>query len=494
MLCNFISIIFLFLLLLGHFRVFAQNTIWTKTYGGSRQDGAYSIIKTKDGGLVLTGFSSSFNTNNLNDALLLKIDSSGVQQWMQNFNSGLNDIGFCVRKTMDDGFIIGGMTGSSAQLFNALLVRTDSLGNTIWHRTFNLGDDTRAHSVQQTSDGGFILVGQAWIGSPLFGSYDVYVLKTDSSGHTQWFRTFEYNDNFSPGADVALSVKQLPDKGYIIGGYTNSSVWASYLIRTDSLGNPIWSKVYDTTTVNQCNDVIYTSDGGFLLIGTRFDFDTETDVLLIKTDSLGNPLWQKTYGGFNVDYANSVSQLSDSGFVIVGQTGSFGAGQYDVYVLRTNRIGDTLWTRTFGGGNDDRGFSVEFIENRIYITGWTYSFGEGQSDVYLIKLEEPILSVQDNFTVPKSIVLYQNYPNPFNQKTTIKFSINSSESDLSRKAKVTLKVYDILGREIAILVDDHLKPGNYEVDWNAFNQSSGFYFYRLNVNGFLTAKSMVLLK
>ncbi len=465
----------------------AQNLVWSHTYGGAWQDGAFSIARTQDGGLILTGFNSSLNTNHTNDVLLLKTDASGNQLWMQTFGAALNDRGRCVRQTSDGGFIIGGMTEPSPQLFHALLVRTDSIGNILWQRTFDLGDDTRVHSVRQTSDGGFILAGQAWLGSPTFGSYDMYLVKTDAAGNVQWQRTFEYNDNFSPGADVALSVQQLPDHGYIIGGTTNSSVWASYLIRTDSLGTPVWSRVYDTLSVNECTDVIATSDGGFLLVGGRVDFNTDVDVLLIKIDAGGNPVWQRTYGGTNSDQANSVRQLPDGGFVIAGQTGSFGAGQFDVYVLRTNAAGDTLWTRTFGGPNDDRGFSVEVVSDGVVVGGWAWSFGGGQGDAYLLKLQDPVLDVQDSHALPQSARLYQNYPNPFNPSTRIPFSVRGS-------GFVSLKVYDVLGREVATLVNDNLQPGTYEVTWDATHQTSGVYFYQLKTDGVVATKRMAMVR
>lgn len=465
----------------------AQNVLWSRTYGGAWQDGAESVTKTRDGGLIVTGFNSSTNTNHLKDVLLMKTDASGNELWTRTFGGVRDDIGRCVRQTDDGGFIIGGMTEVSSQIFGALLVRTDASGNILWQRVFDLGDDTRGHAVWQTSDGGFILAGQAWLGSPTFGSYDVYVVKTDAAGNMQWQRTYAYNNNVAPGADVALSVRQLSDRGYIIAGLTNSTVWASYLIRTDSLGVPIWTRVYDTLSVNECYDVVLTADNGFLLVGGKVNPNTDVDVLLIKTDAGGNPSWERTYGGATSDQANSVRQLPDGGFIIAGQTSSFGAGQYDVYVLRTNATGETLWTRTFGGTSDDRGFSVDVLNDGVVVAGWAWSFGLGLGDAYLLKLQDPVLEVEESPWLPRSVELRQNYPNPFNPATRIPYSVGGS-------GFVSLKVYDVLGREVATLVNEVKQPGAYEVTFNGEGLPSGMYMYRLNAGNYSTAKKMLLTK
>jgi hypothetical protein len=464
----------------------AQNLMWWRTYGGAWQDGAFSVVSTQDGGLVITGFNSSLNANHVNDVFLLKTDASGNQVWMRTFGAALNDRGRCVRQTQDGGFIIAGMTEISPQIYSALLARTDSTGNILWQRTFNLGDDARGHSAWQTLDGGFILAGQAWLGSP-FGSYDMYLVKTDAAGNLQWQRTYAYNNNAAPGADIALSVRQLGDRGYILGGVTQSSVWASYLVRTDSLGTPIWSRVYDTLSVNECNNVILTSDNGFLLVGGKVN-SGYSDVLLIKTDAGGNPIWQRTYGGATSDEAYSVRQLPDGGFAIAGNTTSFGAGGYDMYVLRTNALGDTLWTRTFGGSNDDRGFSLERAQDGgIVVAGWVWSFNAPLGDACVIKLQDSPLGVTLEPTHPTRTELLQNYPNPFNPRTTIRFELSAAQH-------VTLKVYNLLGKEVATLLNGNLQPGEHEVQWDASGQASGTYFYQLKADGFIATKPMALVK
>jgi hypothetical protein len=466
------------LLMMSSMHSFSQSVQWARTYGGPGQDGAYSVSKTRDNGLIVTGFIAG-------SIFLLKTDAAGNELWRRTFS--IAGSGRCVRQTNDGGYIIAGMTGISE--FDAILIRTDSAGNVLWHHQYDMGDDTRGHSVWQTSDGGFILAGQAWVGSPTLGSYDMYVVKTDASGNVQWQRTYFYNNSVAPGADIALAVQQLSDRGYIIGGLTNSSVWASYLVRTDSLGNVIWSRVYATGSVNECYDLQQTYDGGFILTGGIFSFTTDVDLLLIKTDSSGNLIWQRTItpGGLQPDRGNSVRQLSDGGFIVAGQT-TVGAGGYDVYVVRTDSAGDVLWWNSYGGGNDDRGFSVDVTrDGGIVVAGWTWSFGQGSGDVYMLKLLDETFEVSENVVHPTGFYLAQNYPNPFNSSTRISFTIPFA-------GIVTLKVYNLLGQEIATLIKEFKQTGQYEVNWDASALTSGVYFYSLEVGRFRKTKRMQKLQ
>ena len=439
---SFFLCVIMTLILIDCSSIFSQNIIWTTTFGNQWDDGAYSIVKTNDGGLAFTGFQS---TQYINDLLIMKLDSSGSQIWVKTTGGELNDRGHCIEQTIDGGFIICGMTEPSPQLFYALLLKIDGGGNILWQKIFNLGDDTRFHSVQQTSDGGYIVAGQAWLGSQYSGSYDMYIVKTDSMGNIEWQRTYEYNDNFAPGADVALSIKQLWDNGFIIGGFTQGSVWSSYLIRTDANGNTIWSKVYDTLNVTSCWDVIITSDNSFLLVGEKFSFETDTDVLIMKLDTNGNLIWQKVYGGVNSDRANSVRQLPDGGFIIAGQTGSFGSGQFDVYLLRTNSNGDLIWYKTFGGPYDDRGNSVEVVDDGIVLAGWSWSFGSGQGDAYIIKVNDPAFSVRIDSLSPQTITRsgrLKIYGKNFGSDTTDSYVlIDGKKAIISRWSNNKIVVY-----------------------------------------------------
>lgn len=463
----------------------AQSIQWTQTYGGSGQDGAESMVSTDDGGLVIAGFKSP-TAFGYKDVLLMKTNASGNELWSRTYSLGLNDIARSIRKTVDGGFIVAGMTEVNPQTFDPFLIKTDSAGILQWQRQYDygFGDDDRAHGVWQTSDGGYIIAGQTWLMHGPFGNYDMYIIKTDANGDVQWNRIF-YREN--EGGDVALAVQQTNDGGYIIGGFTQSSVWASYIIRTDSLGNATWSNIYPGEWQSECYEIQAVDDGGFILTGTESSFETDTDVLLMKLGATGNVLWKKIYGSVDADQGESIQQLPDGGYVVAGMS-AHGAGSYDMYVVRTNASGDSLWTKTTGGSSDDRAFSiVSGQEASYFVAGWAWSYGQGLGDVYLVKLADLASGVTDKEILPTSAVLHQNYPNPFNPSTTITY-------DLQITSHVTLKVFDILGREVATLVDGEESAGTKSVSLNAGNMASGVYLYRLQADKFSQVRTMLIVK
>lgn len=239
--------------------------------------------------------------------------------------------------------------------------------------------------IQPTTDNGYILVGTTL--SFGAGGYDVYLIKLDNNSDTLWTKTYGGSNN-----EYGNSVKQTPDGGYIIAG--NSTSFGAngqdvYLLKTDSLGNVSWSKLFGGAGTDYGNTVLLTSDGGYLVGGTTQNLGAGNyDAYLIKTDANGNALWTKTYGGSFEENGNFVQQTSDNGFILIGITQSFGAGGVDIYVVKTNATGDTLWTKTYGDALDDFGFSImQTADNGYILAGATNSFGAGSFDCLLMKTD-----------------------------------------------------------------------------------------------------------
>ena len=202
----------------------------------------------------------------------------------------------------------------------------------------------------------------------------------------EWSKTFG-----GPRVDGGVSVQQTSDGGYIVVGETNSFGAGGsdvYLVKTDSNGNMQWNKTFGGSKDDWGFSVQQTRDGGYIIAGKTDSFGAGgSDVYLVKTDSNGNMQWNKTFGGNYYDFGCSVQQTSDGGYIIVGTTFSFGAGSYDVYLIKTDSSGNMQWSKTFGGPEDDWGYSVQQTGDGGYIVvGETNSFGAGNIDIWLIKL------------------------------------------------------------------------------------------------------------
>jgi len=303
-------------------------------------------------------------------------------QWEKTFGGSDIDAGFSVQQTTDGGYIIAGLTYSfGTGNGDVYLIKTDSAGNLLWQKTF---DGYAGYSVQQTNDGGYIVAGPL---SNIVGYSHVFLIKTDSSGNLSWRKTLGGN-----GDDGAYSVQLTSDGGYIIAGSTDSFGAGHsdvYLIKTDSVGNKQWQKTFGGSDFDMGLWSQQTIDGGYIILGqTRSFGEGDYDIYLIKTDSVGNKQWQKTFGGSGSDYPGSVQQTADGGYIVSGSIASSGEGGYDVCLLKTDLNGNLQWQKIFGGSRDDFGGIVQLtFDGGFTIAGATKSFGAGGADAYLIKTD-----------------------------------------------------------------------------------------------------------
>jgi len=379
---KYLKVIIVSMIMAGGVYAAQGETLWTRTYGGDNTDGGVSVQETQDGGFIIAGYTKSYGAGDA-DVYIIRTDGNGNTLWTKTYGGSNWDQGMSVQQTTDGGFIIAGWIHSSgAKGDDVYLIRTDENGNTLWTKTYGGNDDDRGYSLQETHDGGFIIAG--WTSSYGSGNSDVYLIRTDENGNTLWTKTYGGSGN-----EVGYSVQQTTDGGFIIAGYTYQDVYNSdvYLIRTDENGNTLWTKTYGGSGSELGFSVQQTTDGGFIIAGYTDSYGAGNgDVYLIRTDENGNTLWTKTYGGSDYDEGYSVRQTTDGGFIIAGYTDSYGAGNDDVYLIRTDENGNTLWTRTYGGSDYDEGYSVQqTTDGGFIIAGYTDSYGAGNGDVYLIR-------------------------------------------------------------------------------------------------------------
>jgi len=309
-----------------------------------------------------------------------KIDSLGNAIWANDYGGVFRS----VQQTVDGGYILAGYIGSGAGERDVYLVKVNSIGDTIWAKA--IGGDTTdvAYSVQQTTDTGYIITGSTQ--SYGAGKNDIYLIKTDNNGSIEWTKTFGGTEN-----DFGYSVKQTLDSGYIITGAAislGSGNFDVFLLKTDNTGDIVWAKTYGS---NFLDDIGYsvqrTSDNGYVIAGYTDDFGMGIGGLyVIKTDSLGNIIWTKDYGKGGGDYnlgegAKFISQTNDGGFIITGHTELLNPN-VQLYLIKTDSIGDTLWTKVYDGSGGAIGYSVQQTDDGGYIVA-----GQTNNEVYLIKTD-----------------------------------------------------------------------------------------------------------
>ncbi|MBN4051405.1 PKD domain-containing protein, partial [bacterium AH-315-M05] len=296
---------------------------------------------TPDGGYIISGLTTLAGFGAW-DISLMKIDAGGNVQWFRTYGGGGNDYGQFVQLTTDGGYIISGQQDSyGVGGLDVFLLKTDNTGNVQWMKTYGGGAADHAAYVEQTSDGGYIIT--ASTGSFGTGGQDLWLIKTDGSGNVQWTKT--YGGTGAEGEHWNTEGQITFDGGYIIATSTTSFGAGSndlLLVKTDNLGNVQWSNAYGGTGDDGARSVRQTPDGGYAITGYTTSFGAGgRDFYLVKTDSSGALEWSKAYGGPGTEKAMSVQPTNDGGYVMSGNTTSFGANNYDVYIVKTDTIGNT---------------------------------------------------------------------------------------------------------------------------------------------------------
>ncbi len=383
------------------------NLVWTKTYGGNKPDFPYHMLATNDGNYFLVGYSQSYGGGDY-DILLIKIDTAGNLLWTKTYGGNGNDMARDVISTSDGNYMIVGWSNSPGLADqNANLIKIDPAGTVIWSKLYGGSANDYGNCVKQTSDGGFIMVGQTFsFGSP---GGDAYLVKTNANGDTTWTKRFggAYSDE---GYYITVN----PDGSYV------------FLVR-------------DSSTAGK-----------------------DIDVRIIKTDSIGNVIWNKVYGGNQKDTPKMIQPTSDGGYIVGAISRSFGWVNPDMWILKLNNTGDTTWTRHYGGSQNEHCYAIRELPDGSYIaTGKTASFGPDFDPIFLKLNPNGTLAVGINeLAVSKTNI--KVYPNPTNG--LIKLDIGDIYP-----SKISIK--NILGEEIYL---NSVIPNDLTLDLKG--QKPGVYF------------------
>lgn len=404
-----------------------------KTFGGSKNESARSIIKTLDGGYAILGFTQSADGDILNktnesfDYLLVKYSQDHTLQWQKTYGGSDDDRGSDIIQTSDGGYAILGSSKSDDgdvsenNGFNDFwLLKTNSSGDIIWEKSFGFSGSDEGISIIQTQDAGFLIVGvldvtasggqgNIKLTSKRHAGGDYWAIKLNSTGILQWSKYF--GGTFT---DTPYDVIQTDDNGYIIVGSSdsidvdiknNKGSYDFWIIKISEIGELVWEKSFGGLQADEARGIVKTNDGNYLIIGDTRSEDTDVsfnkgaaDFWVIKISPNGNLIWEKTFGGSSFDAARSVSKTQDGGFIICGSSRSANIdlnnnnGQNDAWVIKIDNNGYIIWQKSVGGTEVDLAYdAIELNDNSVIIVGESSSSNlditenKGFSDLLIFK-------------------------------------------------------------------------------------------------------------
>lgn len=330
-------------------------------------------------------------------AMILSFTSFAQVKFEKVYGSTGYDYGYSVTQMYDTGYaIVGTTTSFGSGSTDMYLLKTNSLGVAIGQKTFGGINIDQAYSVKSTIDSGLVIAG--YTNSFGFGGYDMYVVKTDKNCDTIWTKTYG-----GTNWDFAYSIEQTTDSGYIIAGGTYSNGSGSedmFLVKTTSAGDTLWTKTFGGTNDDEAKSVKQTSDGGYILTGFSKSFgDLNGDIFVVKTDNMGNMLWTYTYQGLLDDFSYDVLEdNTGAGYIIGGETKSLALG-FQGIIIRLTTSGSLIGASTIYGAaaNDGINAITQTADGRFATMGYTNSYGAGASD-FAFYLENPIGSFVRSLT------------------------------------------------------------------------------------------------
>ncbi|HNV72174.1 MAG TPA: hypothetical protein PKO06_20875, partial [Candidatus Ozemobacteraceae bacterium] len=380
----------------------STNIVWQHSFGGTSDDGAHCLRLTGDGGWVTAGFTQSTDGDikefaGKSDALVIKYDSAGKVAWSRVYGEGERDVAYSIALTSDGGYVFTGSTehctdedahycGSN----DLWVVRLTAGGEVLWQKCFGGNHDEVGTGIQQTSDGGFIVVGTTCssdgeeVGTTL-GETDALVLKLDVNGELVWSKRLG-----GIGDDVGYGVQQTTDSGYVVTGRIDvgpETLGALHglgdvmIVRLDASGEVVWQQHYGGTDEDIGYGVTQTTDGGFAVIGCTHSSDGDVrgnhggnDVWALKLAASGTLEFQHCYGGVDEEVGFAIHPLSDGDFIVAGQThsvnGDLTTRNYrgaDLWLLRLDGILNLRWQIPFGSRKTDVGHDVQAMPDGTFL-------------------------------------------------------------------------------------------------------------------------------
>lgn len=362
----------------------AASTGWAAIYGGAKNDSANSIQQTGDGGYIVAGETDSFGAGWI-DALVSKLNPNGTVERQKSYGGRNYDRAVSIQQTDDGGYVMAGETDSfGAGDLDAWILKLKPNGAIEWQKTYGGVYFDQFNSIQQTGDGSYVAAGETWSFSAKGSS--LWVLKLRSDGTIGWQKT--YGRGLYNRAD---SIRQTGDGGYVVAGHTdpfstgNLNVW---VLKLNSNGTVEWQKSYSGMDYDRAFSIKQTNDRGYIVAGETESFGTgRFDAWILKLNPDGTPAWQKTYGGLKSDSAFSIQQTDDGGYIVAGETKSFSTGWTTPWVLKLGPGGTVEWQKSYGVADLDLVESIQQTSDAGYIAaGYMRSFADKGTHIWVLKL------------------------------------------------------------------------------------------------------------
>ncbi|MCB9194209.1 MAG: T9SS type A sorting domain-containing protein [Flavobacteriales bacterium] len=458
--------------------VSAQPSItWQKCLGGSADEQTRCIQRTMDGGYITAGSSSSADgdvggNHGGFDVWAAKLDSSGAIEWETNVGGTMNDLGLHVIQAQDSGYVIAGSTASNDGDVSGnqgdqdmWVVKLDADGDLLWQKCLGGSGSETAFCIRQTVDEGYIVAGITTSNdgevSGNNGDQDIWVVKLDAIGDLQWQKCLG-----SPAVDVAFTIEETDQGGYIVAGRVGSNGgdvsglhgdWDMWLVDLNGSGAIQWQRCYGGSGFDGGLDVRQTSDHGFIAAGLTYSVDGDVtdpigngDFWVVKCDSIGNLGWERCIGGTAEDVACSVRPIDGGGYIVVGRTlsndldASDNHGGRDLLAVELDASGNQVWQKCLGGSDEDWGWAVDTTADGGYIlAGYTSSDDQevsnnhGGQDIWVVKLGGDM-----TVSYPENVIpLITTYPNPSNGDFLLMPDARDTDP-------ITVRITDAVGRSV----------------------------------------------
>ncbi|HNL33753.1 MAG TPA: hypothetical protein PKM53_03385, partial [Bacteroidia bacterium] len=355
--------IILIIVLLSSLKAKAQNT-FEKIIDTLGSAGAYSIQETFDGGYVFCG-GSIYNGN---DVCIVKLDSAGTIEWAKIYSGPSMEGANYIEQTPDSGYMVNAVYDIGVPFARSWLLRLDANGDTLWTKVLSGGTGATIPSMVNS----MASVNNAIYGLTGYFEQDtmpivprVFFIAVLSNGLVAANKTYNYSSTLSSDA---RAIDKTYDNGFIMAGAgaTSSQYGDIYVIRTNAYGDTLWTRTYDKSTSDAAMDVKQTTDSNFIIAAITYDTTVyKNNIYLIKTDAAGDTLWTKKYFYPLHQVVYSIDQTTDGGYIMTGNTDN--SNGRSLYLIKTNATGDTLWTRTYNPNIDNYGYFVRQTKDGGFI-------------------------------------------------------------------------------------------------------------------------------